>query len=521
MAAKFGFGASNQVQTVNPFGSVKSTSNTPFSSSSTGSVASSGSLFGNLGTTTISSVSGVFGGMAATKQTGFGTAGFGVGVTNKSAGTGIFRSTASITPAFGFGGSGNTGGFGQPQVLEQQQQQQVTGEEQTVNPLNAMTTALSMPMLFGDERDAILAMFNQIQSLWGAGKGYYIANQQAISFTMDNPFCRFKAIGYSCLPNAKDSDGLIGLDLKHSIDFVNANQQQLVESLHKILGASPTLLVCVDGVRELPENRTEVIFYIMERVTNGTLRRIPAKDLFMFLSQKSYKDQLTALGAENMLPKTSLTEPQLGSFLENPPLGIDPIIWEQAKKDNPLPRKLIPVPMIGFSELLNRLKHQEHEAEQHKIRIDLMSDEVMGLQKAHSTTIAKLSEYKRKHLEVGHRTLEIIIQQQSRRKIGYAIEPEEEQLQVQLESIFTEINSPSNLKGRLSELMSQIRMQAHDLCHSFEQIYAMDETLQREIKQHLERQQRGMQQLVGIVRDDLEDLKTIEHGFSEAKSLVE
>ena len=40
--------------------------------------------------------------MAATKQTGFGTAGFGVGVTNKSAGTGIFRSTASITPGEGF-----------------------------------------------------------------------------------------------------------------------------------------------------------------------------------------------------------------------------------------------------------------------------------------------------------------------------------------------------------------------------------------------------------------------------------
>ena len=32
---------------------------------------------------------------------------------------------------------------------------------------------------------------------------------------------------------------------------------------------------------------------------------------------------MTALGAENMLPKTSLSEPQLGSFLENPPLGMN------------------------------------------------------------------------------------------------------------------------------------------------------------------------------------------------------
>ena len=55
-----------------------------------------------------------------------------------------------------------------------------------------MTTALSMPVVFGDERDAILAKFNQIQALWGVGKGYYAENQQPIPFTMDNPFCRFK-----------------------------------------------------------------------------------------------------------------------------------------------------------------------------------------------------------------------------------------------------------------------------------------------------------------------------------------
>ena len=36
-----------------------------------------------------------------------------------------------------------------------------------------------------------------------------------------------------------------------------------------------------------------------------------------------------------------------------------------------------------------------------------MSDEVVELQKAHSTTMAKLAEYKRKHLELGHRILEV------------------------------------------------------------------------------------------------------------------
>ena len=32
------------------------------------------------------------------------------------------------------------------------------------------------------------------------------------------------------------------------------------------------------------------------------------------------------------------------------------------------------MPLIGFSELVNRLKHQEHEAEQHKNRIDVSLD---------------------------------------------------------------------------------------------------------------------------------------------------
>ena len=57
------------------------------------------------------------------------------------------------------------------------------------------------------------------------------------------------------MPNAKDSDGLIALELKHKLDVVKTNQQQLVESIHKALGSKPTLVVCVDGVRELPEDK--------------------------------------------------------------------------------------------------------------------------------------------------------------------------------------------------------------------------------------------------------------------------
>ena len=52
-------------------------------------------------------------------------------------------------------------------------------------------------------------------------------------------------------------------------------------------------------------------------------------------------------------------------------LGIDPVIWEQAKRDNPDSTSLIPVPMIGFSQLRNRLRLQEEKSKIHQSRLDV------------------------------------------------------------------------------------------------------------------------------------------------------
>lgn len=52
-------------------------------------------------------------------------------------------------------------------------------------------------------------------------------------------------------------------------------------------------------------------------------------------------------------------------------VGIDAVIWEQAKVDNPDKRTLIPVPMIGFENLRNRLTYQEIMAKQHQSRLDV------------------------------------------------------------------------------------------------------------------------------------------------------
>ncbi|XP_027880913.1 nucleoporin p54 isoform X2 [Xiphophorus couchianus] len=490
-ATGFSFGASN-TGAFGGFGTTTTTAAAPGSTFNFAPSNTTGSLFGN------------------TQNKGFGfPSGLGTGATAGATGFG----TGLGTTGLGFGGFNiqptqqQQGGlFGQP--AQQQGQAQPTQLYQQV-------TALSAPTLLGDERDSILAKWNQLQAYWGTGKGYYVNNNSPVDFTQENPFCRFKAVGYSCVPVSKDEDGLVVLVLNKKEPDVRAQQQQLVESLHKVLGSNQTLTVNVEGVKALPNDQTEVIIYVVERSPNGTSKRIPASTLFTFLEQANIKAQLTQIGVVMSVTRTELSPAQLKQLLQNAPAGVDPIIWEQAKVDNPDPEKLIPVPMVGFKELLRRLQIQEQMTKQHQTRVDIISNDISELQKNQATTVAKIAQYKRKLMDLSHRVLQVLIKQEIQRKSGYAIQVDEEHLRVQLDTIQSELNAPTQFKGRLNELMSQIRMQNHFGAVRSEERYNVDADLLREIKQHLKQQQEGLSHLISVIKDDLEDIKLIEHGLSD------
>uniref|UniRef100_A0A8C7XPR1 54 kDa nucleoporin n=1 Tax=Oryzias sinensis TaxID=183150 RepID=A0A8C7XPR1_9TELE len=438
--------------------------------------------------------------------------------------TGLGAGTATGTSGFGTGlGTAGLGGFGGFNIQPTQQQQgglfsqqaQQQGQPQPTQ-LFQQVTALSAPTLLGDERDSILAKWNQLQAYWGTGKGYYGNNNPPVEFTQENPFCRFKAVGYSCIPVSKDEDGLVVLILNKKESDVRAQQQQLVETLHKILGSNQTLSVNVEGVKSLPNDQTEVIVYVVERSLSGTSKRIAASTLFNFLEQANIKAQLTQIGVAMSVTRTELSPAQLKQLLQNAPAGVDPIIWEQAKVDNPDPEKLFPVPMVGFKELLRRLQIQEQMTKQHQTRVDIISNDISELQKNQATTVAKIAQYKRKLMDLSHRVLQVLIKQEIQRKSGYAIQVDEEHLRVQLDTIQSELNAPTQFKGRLNELMSQIRMQNHFGAVRSEERYSVDADLLREIKQHLKQQQEGLSHLISVIKDDLEDIKLIEHGLSDS-----
>ncbi|XP_061419770.1 LOW QUALITY PROTEIN: nucleoporin p54 [Lethenteron reissneri] len=445
-----------------------------------------------------------FGGPRPTGMFG-GFGGFG----NLGAGTG---GLAAGTGALGGGSVGPFGGFS---AMGAQQSQQVAGA-----PVYNLATALSAPCVFSDERDAIIARWNQLQAFWGTGRGYFLQNAPCLEFTLQNPFCHFKAVGYSLGTLHADEEGLVTMVLARPVHEVQEKQALVLEVLLRAVGgggSAGNLQPGLESIKAVHQGQTEVVVYVTERVPGGGARRVHASTLCTALEQLSVRPMLDQqLSVTLLAPRVALSQAQMQQHLRTPPAGIDPIIWEQAKIDNPDREKLIPVPMVGFKELHQRLKSQEEMTKLHQSRLEIIGEDILELKKLQTSTLAKSQQYKRKQLELSHRLLQVVTKQEVMRKSGCAIQSDEEQLRVTLESLQGDLNAPTQYKGRLNELMSQVRMQSHCGVARSDDKYSVEPGLLMEIKQHLRQQQEGLSHLISIIRDDMDDLKTIERGLSDA-----
>lgn len=515
------------------FGSAPAFGSTPASSAPTGfgttstfgSTPASTTGFGGFGTVTTSTLSfGGFGGFGTTATTstpslfgGFGTAstpstGFGT-----STGFGAFGSKPATTSGTtGFGGFGTGTGFtgfgtGLTQPPQQQQQQQ---QQPTNTASEALYNAVFNCQLYNDERDNTIARWNLIQALWGTGKAYYSINGPPIDLTQENSLCRFKAIGYSRIPNADNNDGLVVLCFNKKEKDVQDGKQQLIVFLNGLLGNKPNLTVTVDNVKSTGENKSQVTIYVSEKGITGSYRKIPANELVAYLSQVMQKQQLVQNGVEDVFPLVKLDPSQLKEYLDNPPCAIDARLWKQAQLDNPNPELYIPVPMVGFQQVKHRLKCQEEETARHRAFLDMAAEKIQSLQRQHTATQARLKEHRRTLLELQHRVLQVLVRQEITRKVGLSLQPEEEVLTRRFEAMHSQISAPTQYKGRISEMLSQLRMRRHIDIQNQER-YTMDPIAQDDIKAYLSMEQQGMAQLISTINADLESLKVIKDGMSE------
>lgn len=321
-------------------------------------------------------------------------------------------------------------------------------------------------------------------------------------------------MGYSRLPGKDNKMGLVALKFNKPVAQVKDIQDQLIPKLSQIFGNKPNLIIHIDSITASTSTSCQVIIYLEEKSpTSNETRRFAATETSGFLSQVNLKNQLSQLGIDDVFPMIPPDEDQLKQYLDTPPKGIDQRMWLQAIADNPDPKMFIPVPLVGFGDLKSRLSCQEAETNNHLNYLSKLEKDVAEVKQRHANTSAKIMEHRRKFAELSHRVLRIIVKQESTRKAGLALTPDEEVIKTKLENMHALVSAPTQFKGKLSELLSQMRMQRSQWSVGGQSEYSLDKESSDEMKNFLTMQQRAVELLIETVNKDMKDLKTISDGM--------
>ena len=508
----FGGGFSAPANSATSFGFGTSTSTAPPAfGSSFGTVASSAApTFG--GGTFGSTSTAPFGASTGTTAFGASTGGaFGAGNTFGTTGS-TFGGGGTFGGGSAFGGGGSSFMNSQQQQLQQQQLQQ----QQPPNVTEQLLSSIMRVSMFNDDRDNILARWNLLQASWGVGKAYYANNQQPLALNNENPMCRFKAIGYSAIPKDNKDIDLLAIVIKKKSNEIEALKPQLINDLKAALGNKPNINVVIEEVQAFSGDNSQIIFHVVEANMTGQTRKINANDVYNALNQGNTWPTLQQRHSlESLAPKVAFVKDQLEEYLKNSPNGVDPKLWKQSQLDNPNSDRFLPVPLVGFKALQTRIKRQDHQAKIFQGRLDDIAKDIAESQKRQQDNSAKLRDAKRKQLELSHRVLNIITRQEMTRKLGFTIQLEEEKLRIQLEALQSTISAPTQFKGRLNELLSQVRLQSQSNVSSSDQASGMDPFALDDIKLLLKQQQDGIQSLMSTMKQDLNALETMNEKLSK------
>lgn len=305
--------------------------------------------------------------------------------------------------------------MGQPQQAQPSafsftnpQQPQVP-QQQEISPDEAFAQSIFNVSIFNDERDATIAKWNFLQASWGTGKSFYSQAAVPVEITPDNYLCRFKSMGYSRLPGKDNKLGLVALKINKPQSEVEAQKQQIITTLGSIFGSKPNLQVNIDSIKSLEDKKTQIVIYIEEKSLQipNDIKRILATETANYLNQPTIQPQLAQFGISDVVPLVLPDDDQLKEYLENPPKGVHPRMWQQAISDNPNSKELIPVAMLGFNELKWRIKCQEQETEAHSLYLRKLEKDLVEMKQKHVATTAKIMERKRKLAELTHNILKV------------------------------------------------------------------------------------------------------------------
>jgi nuclear pore complex protein Nup54 len=134
----------------------------------------------------------------------------------------------------------------------------------------------------------------------------------------------------------------------------------------------------------------------------------PPKGLLSNLStQPGVKQQLDQLSVENVYPLLGFSDEQIKSYLETPPTGVNSLLWDTAKKNNPNTKKLIPVQINGFQEINKRFNLQDKENEGQKATLNQLSETIETINSKNKLIKSKIDQFKARNEDLEHRVLKV------------------------------------------------------------------------------------------------------------------
>ncbi|KAI1731799.1 DEAD/DEAH box helicase domain-containing protein [Ditylenchus destructor] len=426
------------------------------------------------------------------------------------------QSQAGITQTFG--------AFQPPQ-----QQSQVNAQNSLQNVLQnitILTAAVSGPELFGDERDRIVALLNQLLASCGVGGGYYKSNAAAYNFTQDNPFHRLKGIGYNRLSKHKNTEGLVSLILKLSSEQLETSQQRLklIDAVNNLLRNRPAstsmmgpaapqrnptaIHVEIKSIIPIGDAMTEVVIFV-----NESRRGIwPALELYNELMQTERANFLKgSLNCEKVVPRIEVGKEDLENYYKRPPAGFEEI-WSEALRQNPDPENLVPYPIQGFQQLIQRQKMQKSVISAQNSALNEYNNRLHTTEHEMSMAHNNYTKCRQKQKQLSHRLLRVLATQTLIQRYGMMVDEKEEMLQCKLERISAELNAPDMIKSRILSVYDILRRDGDSLKQRIRQRETDDilaDSDMQEIKRCLASRQALLEQLVESVKSSFETLKII------------
>lgn len=372
--------------------------------------------------------------------TSFGPGGFG-SLTNTVPGTGFSFGGGANQPAkaFNFGGpttSNASGGFGllgpcfgpktatgfPAQTSDASQLQQAAMGQP--DPSLALHLAICTPSYFNNENDEVLRKWNQLQAFWGAGKGYYAPNMPPVEFTPENPYCRFKAVCYARIPDYRNEDGHVLINIGKPLSEVEQHKQQIVTTLTTLFNGAEVVVELVYAGQSI--NQTVVHMHVLQPLPNGGKQKAPSSDVYRHMAAPTSAETVKNLCILDVIPLVSLNDKQMKEYLDTPQRGIDPALWEQGKRENPNPKKFFPVVKVGFQELQMQFKEQEQHAEKLQTSMKEITDAITQLKHKQAMVKAAIQNAKWKQANLMRRVLKLVSAQEVERKRGVPLDQTEE-----------------------------------------------------------------------------------------------